>query len=281
MKLDGKTALVTGAAAGLGRAMALALLEVGAAVTLTDVSEAALSSASKEIERFGARAAIVPADLTRPPEIDNLLRTAIERLGPVNVLINNAGIGSGIIRRDFVTNPVRFWEPSEEDTRRFFEVNSIAPYLLVVRVVKGMMERKWGRIINVTTSLDTMLRPGMAGYGGSKAGLEAHTAIMAGDLLDTGVTANVLVPGGPANTPIVPAEAGFDRSKLIQPEAMAAPAVWLASDESNDVTGRRFLAVHWDPSLPNEVASEKAMAPIAWEGLGSQTVFPAGYVQKV
>ena len=144
-----------------------------------------------------------------------------------------------------------------------------------------MMERKWGRIINVTTSLDTMLRPGMAGYGGSKAGLEAHTAIMAGDLLDTGVTANVLVPGGPANTPIVPAEAGFDRSKLIQPEAMAAPAVWLASDESNDVTGRRFLAVHWDPSLPNEVASEKAMAPIAWEGLGSQTVFPAGYVQKV
>ena len=278
MNLDGKSVLVTGAAAGLGRAMALALLEAGAGVTLTDVSEAALSSVSKEIERFGARAAIVPADLTRPVEIDRLLRTAIERLGPVNVLINNAGIGAGIIRRDHVTNLVRFWEHSEEHTRRFFEVNSIAPYLLAVRVVKGMMERKWGRIINVTTSLDTMLRPGFAGYGGSKAGLEAHTAIMAGDLLGTGVTANVLVPGGPANTALVPLEAGFDRSKLIQPEAMAAPVVWLASDESKEVTGRRFLAVKWDPSLPNEVASEKAIAPIAWSGLGSQTVYPQGHV---
>ena len=281
MQLDGKIALVTGAAAGLGRAMALALLDAGAKVTLTDVSEAALAPVAKEIERFGARAAILPADLTRPAEIDGMLRTAIERLGPVNVLINNAGIGSGIIRRDFITNPVRFWEHSEEHTRRFFEVNSIAPYRLVVAVVKGMMERKWGRIISVTTSLDTMLRPGMAGYGGSKAGLEAHTAIMAGDLAGTGVTANVLVPGGPANTPIVPAEAGFDRSQLIQPEAMGAPAVWLASDESNEITGQRFLAVHWDPSLPNEMASETAMAPIAWAGLGAQTVYPSGYVQKV
>src|SRR3546814_16177817 len=101
-----------------------------------------------------------------------------------------------------------------------------------------MRRSKWGRIINVTTSLDNMLRPGMVGYGGSKAALEAHTAIMAGDLSGTGVTANVLVPGGPENTAAVPLEAGFARAQLTQPEDMVTPTLWLFSQEADMVPGQ-------------------------------------------
>jgi NAD(P)-dependent dehydrogenase (short-subunit alcohol dehydrogenase family) len=124
-----------------------------------------------------------------------------------------------------------------------------------------------------------MLRAGMAGYAGSKAALEAHTAVLAGDLAGTGVTANVLIPGGAANTPMVPLESGVDRAQLIQPEAMVAPALWLASTESDGVTAKRFIAAYWDTTLPASAAVANAIAPIGWSGLGEQTIFPANYVQ--
>jgi NAD(P)-dependent dehydrogenase (short-subunit alcohol dehydrogenase family) len=145
-----------------------------------------------------------------------------------------------IVRRNFVVEPVRFWEHTEEHTQNFFAVNAIAPFRLAVHLAPDMVKRGWGRIISVTTSLGSMLRAGMAGYAGSKAALEAHTAVLAGDLADTGVTANVLIPGGAANTPMVPLESGVDRAQLIQPEAMVAPALWLASTESDGVTAKRL-----------------------------------------
>jgi NAD(P)-dependent dehydrogenase (short-subunit alcohol dehydrogenase family) len=104
-----------------------------------------------------------------------------------------------------------------------------------------MMRQGWGRIVNVTTSLGTMLNAGSPTYGPSKAALEALSAIMAKDLDGTGVTVNVLVPG---NTPMISDEAGFDRAKLIQPTVMAPPLIWVVSDAASKVTGRRFLAVH-------------------------------------
>src|SRR5215813_9245674 len=103
-----------------------------------------------------------------------------------------------------------------------------------------------------------MLNAGNPTYGPSKAALEALSAIMAKDLDGTGVTVNVLVPGGVTNTPMVPQESGFDRSEMIQPEAMAAPLLWLVSEGAAEVTGRRFLAVHWDSKLAPEQAAEKA-----------------------
>src|SRR3546814_14944473 len=112
-----------------------------------------------------------------------------------------------------------------------------------------MMRRKWGRIINVTTSLDNMMRPGMVGYGGSKAALEAHSAIMAGDLSGTGVTANALVPGGPANTAAVPLQAGLARAHLIQPEGMVPPRVGLCSQATGMVTGQPFLALNCETNV--------------------------------
>jgi NAD(P)-dependent dehydrogenase (short-subunit alcohol dehydrogenase family) len=137
-----------------------------------------------------------------------------------------------------------------------------------------MTERKWGRIVNVTTSLGTMIRSGSSTYGPSKAALEAFSAIMSKDLDGSGITVNVLVPGGVTDTPMVPLEAGFDRQDMIQPEVMAPPLVWLVSDAAGGVTGRRFLAVHWDPVLPPVQAAEKAGAPVAWTSIATMPIEP-------
>jgi hypothetical protein len=104
--------------------------------------------------------------------------------------------------------------------------------------------------------------------------LEALSAIMAKDLDGTGITVNVLVPGGITNTPMISDEAGFDRAKLIQPEVMVPPLLWLASDAAGSVTGRRFLGVHWDPALPPEQAAEKAGAPVAWTSIATMPITP-------
>jgi NAD(P)-dependent dehydrogenase (short-subunit alcohol dehydrogenase family) len=142
-------------------------------------------------------------------------------------------------------------------------------------VVPEMMRQGWGRIVNVTTSLGTMLNAGSPTYGPSKAALEALSAIMAKDLDGTGVTVNVLVPGGVTNTPMISDEAGFDRDKLIQPGIMAPPLVWLVSDAAGNVSGRRFLAIHWDPALAPEQAAEKAGAPVAWTSIATMPVTPS------
>jgi NAD(P)-dependent dehydrogenase (short-subunit alcohol dehydrogenase family) len=111
-------------------------------------------------------------------------------------------------------------------------------------------------------------------YGASKAAAEAATAVMSGDLAGTGVTANVLVPGGMTDTRIVPDAAVADRSKLLQPEIMVPPLLWLVSDAAANVTGRRFLAAHWDTALPPGAAAEKCGAPIAWKAIATMPIEP-------
>ncbi len=151
-------------------------------------------------------------------------------------------IGPGSIRPDSWQRPLKFWEITPDQWRRFVAVHTTAPLALANAVVPEMMRKGWGRIVNVTTSLGTMINPGFPTYGPSKAALEALSAIMAKDLDGTGVTVNVLVPGGITNTPMV-SESGFDLAKMIQPEVMAPPVLWLVSDDAGKVTGRRFLGV--------------------------------------
>jgi len=119
-----------------------------------------------------------------------------------------------------------------------------------------------------------MYREGMSPYGPSKACHEALVAVMARELEQTGVTANVLVPGGTTDTNILPEKLGYQRESLIRPEVMQAPAVWLASEESKSTNGQRFIAYHWDESLPIEQRLEKAGAPAAWPQLGDQSIAP-------
>ncbi len=279
-ELGGRVVLVTGAASGFGRVLSRAFLRAGARVALTDANARGLENMASELAPFAGRCACIVADLRNLPELVRLVEEAHNRLGGVDILVNNAGISPGYVRADYVQNPVRFWEHSNAQTAAFFAVNSVAPAILAARLAPAMVARSWGRIINVTTSMGSMLRGGMAGYGNSKAATEALTAIIAADLVETGVTANVLIPGGASNTPMVPENAGLERAALIQPEAMIAPALWLASAAADQVTGRRFIAALWDQSLPTDHAAAFAGAPAGWPSLGEQTIYPAGYRQK-
>ena len=120
-------------------------------------------------------------------------------------------------------------------------------------------------IINVPTSFDTMQLKGICPYGPSKAAAEAHTVIMSRDLAGSGVSANVLIPGGPADTRMISDSVMWpDRKALIQPRKMIAPVVWLASDQSEGVSGRRFIANLWNESLAAAAAAVLASAPAGW-----------------
>jgi 3-oxoacyl-[acyl-carrier protein] reductase len=262
---------MTGAGRGLGKAMTLALLKVGARVVLTSTDQGSLEATIAESGAGPNQAVAIPADLGQAGECERLVAAALGAFGGIDILVNNAGLGTDNIRADYLNNPFRFWEVEPSTFDLFFRINSTAPYLLASLLVPAMMERGWGRIVNNTTSLDTMLRVPV--YGGSKAALEAHTAAMAKDLAGTGVTANVLVPGGAAVSRMTMG-LGVPRDRLIPAEVMAPPMVWLASDASNSVSGRRFIARKWDVSIPPSEAAELAGDPVAWTGYGTAGVQP-------
>ena len=271
-----RTAIVTGAAGGIGRALVKGLLEAGirvAAVDRTRDGLNALTAAAREQSR-DANLLTIEADLSRDAAISDIVGQARGRFGAIDILVNNAGVGQATLRPGNWQQPLRFWDITADQWRNFVAVHTTAPLLLAQAVVPEMRERIWGRIVNVTTSLGTMIRSGSPTYGPSKAALEAFSAIMAKDLEGSGITVNVLVPGGVTNTPMVPNEAGFDRQEMIQPDVMAPPLVWLVSDAAQAVSGRRFLAAHWDAKLPPAQAAEKAGAPVAWTSIATMPIEP-------
>ena len=274
--LQGKVAIVTGAGRGMGRAISLALAEAGARVAMNDVDADVLEDAANDARAIGGNDAILalPADLTQEDAPAKLVADAIAGLGGLHILINNAGIGPETIRSDHFINPVKFWEMDISQWKRGVAVNATAPFLTALAAVKHLTAQGWGRIINVTTSLDTMIRPGFTIYGPPKAANEAFVAIMAQELADTGITANVLIPGGPVNTRMFPPVGNIKREDLIQPDVMAVPVVWLASEASNGWTGRRLIAGFWDASLPPREAADKASDPAAWPQLGGKAIMP-------
>ena len=270
-----RVAIVTGAAGGIGRAMTRALLAAGIRVAGVDRDREPLEAlaASAREQGKGSELLTLQTDLTNDSAAEEITEATRDRFGRIDILVNNAGIGPGAIRPDSWQRPLKFWEITPDQWRRFVAVHTTAPLALTNAVVPEMMQEGWGRIVNVTTSLGTMLNAGSPTYGPSKAALEALSAIMAKDLDGTGVTVNVLVPGGITNTPMV-CELGLDRAKMIQPEVMAPPLLWLLSDAAGKVTGRRFLGVHWDPELPPEQAAEKAGAPVAWTSIATMPITP-------
>ena len=273
---NGKVAIVTGAGRGIGRAMALGLIDAGLRVLASDIDEDVLESLRRDAEARGdaERIAVLAADVGRDESAAAIVDAALARFGRLDVLVNNAGIGPNTVRPG--AKPGKdFRDMAPADFRRILEVNTVAPFLMTCAAVKPMLAQGWGRVINVTTSLDSMWRKGMLPYGGSKAANEAHCCIMAEELEGTGVTVNILVPGGPVNTRLVGNSfTAEQKRRLIQPEIMVPPLVWLVSDETNAVTGRRFIAAFWDRSLPAAEAAATCGAPMAWQQLGKQAIFP-------
>ncbi|MGH7034098.1 MAG: SDR family NAD(P)-dependent oxidoreductase [Stellaceae bacterium] len=275
---NGKVAIVTGAGRGIGRAMALGLIDKGLRVLASDIDEGVLESLRREAEAHGAaeRIAILAADVGRDDSAAAIVDAALSRFGRLDVLINNAGIGPNTVRAG-ATPGKDFRAVAPADFRRIIEVNTVAPFLMTREAVKPMLAQGRGRIINVTTSLDSMWRKGMLPYGGSKAANEAHCCIMAAELQGTGITVNILVPGGPVNTRLVGNSFTEEQKRrLIQPEIMVPPLLWLVSDAADGVTGRRFIAAFWDRALPPAEAAETCGAPMAWQQLGRQAIFPDG-----
>ena len=273
MASDGKVAIVTGAASGLGRAMALGLAGSGMHVVAVDRNAEALATLKPAgVGRVGT-VLHHEADLARPDSFEIVVKTALKELGRIDVLVNNAGVGQDSVRKDQRRNPIRLWEAPPEQWSRFLAVNATAPIMMARAVVPHLIRSGWGRVITVTTSLGTMVRAGYLLYGSSKAAAESAMAVLAADLEGTGVTSNVLVPGGVTNTPLVGDEAG-DRRKMLQPEIMVPPLLWLVSREADRVNARRFVAVDWDTTLPPAQAAEKAGVPIAWLGIARMPVEP-------
>ncbi len=272
--LKGKVAIVTGAGSpiGMGRAMTLAMVRAGARVAMMDIDNAALEQSAATAREIGGSDCVltIVADVTSPADTAMAVQRTIDGLGGLHIVVNNAGtnprnVGLGTGQES------KFWEIQPEAWNRVFAVNAAGPFLLARAAADHMLSQRWGRIIGVTTSLGTMYRKGGGPYGPSKAAHEAFMATIAQELDGTGVTVNVLVPGGPVDTNLLGPQA--DRSALIKPQVMEAPVVWLASEASNGVHGRRFIAYHWDEGLPIEQRLGKAGAPLAWQQLGTQVIY--------
>ncbi len=273
--LEGKTVLVTGAGRGMGRRMSAALAAAGARVAMIDVDGDVLGEAAAEAERAGGQGSVRPVtcDVTEAAAARRAVEETVAAFGSLDVLVNDAAIGPSRIA-GFMVGHSRFWELDDDLWNAMLRVNVFGPQLMARLCAPVMLERGWGRIVNVTTSLNTMYRPGAGAYGPSKAALEAHTRVMAHDLEGSGVTANVLLPGGPVDTRMIPAAAPFARSALIQPDVMDRPVVWLASEDSSAFNGMRFVAALWDEDLPRDGRIARAGAPAAWTQLESRAIYP-------
>ncbi len=281
--LQGRVAIVTGAASpiGMGRSITTGLVRAGARVAMLDINEEWLDQTANDMRELGGDNAVLPilADVTDPESVQRAVARTVSEMGGLHILVNNAGINPRTAGFGGSASGSRtdYWDIEPAAWLRVISVNLSGPFLMSHAVAPHMVEQGFGRIIGVTTSMDTMWRKGGAPYGPSKAGHEALVAIMAQDLEGTGVTANVLTPGGATATNMVLPPEGATADALIQPEVMQAPVVWIASDDASDWSGRRIIAYFWDESLPLAERLEKCGAPAAWPQLGLQAVHPGWF----
>jgi NAD(P)-dependent dehydrogenase (short-subunit alcohol dehydrogenase family) len=272
----GRVVLLTGAAGGIGRVMTAALLADGHAVAAIDRDAgglerlAALPEARNAMERLHA----VVADLGADAGCRHAIDAVLARFPAVDAVINNAGIGMSSIRPDAEARHPGIEELTPEAFDRFFAIFMRAPVMLVRAALPSMQARGWGRIVNNTTSYLTMLR--VLPYGAAKAALESMSAVWAKQLDGSGITVNVLVPGGPTDTPLIAPESGWARDQMLRPEIMGPPIRWLMSEASNGVNGQRFTAARWDPSLPGTEAAKRSGRAIGWPELAADAVWLKG-----
>lgn len=295
--LSRRNIVVTGAGRGFGRLMSLALVQAGANVLGTTgrspeelqrtaqlASGAAVGDAAEVFSVAAGVAARAPggkagrfvglrADVSDYAQCEQTVAHACSEFGRVDALINNAARGAKEANNDFFVAKPKFWEAPPDAWSLMVKTNLIGAFFMARAVMPQLLANNFGRIINISTSLPTMVMQGLAAYGPAKAGLEVASILWARDLQGTKITANVLLPGGPADTALVPggtvgtrAQAGFRQGKgargdegrvggILPAQIMVAPTLWLCADESQEFNGRRFVAKDWDPDLDPTAAA--------------------------
>lgn len=260
-------AVITGASRGIGRVLALGLLEAGSHVLAIGRDVGALEELCRAASSARARLVCVAADVATETGRAHIEASVMAEFGYLTCLVNNAAIGMGSLRRDYHDRPVTHAELDDEILDRFLNTNARAPIVLAIRMLP-LFRLGWGRIINIGTSFNSMHRLGFIPYGMSKAALESASAILAEELMDSGITVNVINPGGPVNTPMVARGDQRQQDLLIPPGIMVKPVCWLASRAADGVTGRRITATRW-----NEAAMDAAMTPIGWPQLATDSTW--------
>jgi len=273
MANQSRVVLLTGAAGGIGRVMTQALLADGHRVAAVDRDAASLD----RLKAFcGSNERLLPilAELSYEAGCRRAVEAARERFGAIDAVVNNAGVGQSSIRPDAEVRHPGIEELTPELWDRFFNIFVRAPATIVRAALPLMKERGFGRVVNNTTSYLTMLR--VLPYGAAKAALESMSAVWAKELEGSPITVNVLVPGGPTDTPLIAPESGWARDKMLRPEIMGPPIRWLISDEAASFNGRRVTAARWDVSLPPGEAAQRASRAIGWPELGADAVWLTG-----
>jgi 3-oxoacyl-[acyl-carrier protein] reductase len=266
---ESRVALVTGGLRGLGKAMALGLAREGHPVVAVGHIESDVADMQAEAEKLQVSRHFHPlvADLRQASECDRAVAQTREHFGKVDILVNSAGLTFTYIdparfRRGTLQH---FWQVDDEVIENVITTNYLAADRLARRVAPAMIEAGWGRIVNVTTKLDTMNRIGTHPYGASKAALELATEVWAKDAVGTGMTVNIVNPGAGANTPGMAEEAralsAAGKMYLVEPEEMVGPMNFVASREADAVNGWRFDATLWNPALPPREAAWLAGRP--------------------
>jgi NAD(P)-dependent dehydrogenase (short-subunit alcohol dehydrogenase family) len=246
-QLSDTRVLVSGGTSGLGLAMANALTQAGARVVVTsrERERAQLTAA-----QLGGGALGVELDVRDSSSVSAAVDSAYEILDGLDMLVNNAGIGMRTVNPRFMTEPQAFWEVPSAGFRDVLETKVTGTFLLARAVVPRMLSAGGGRVVTISMSEQTMTRRGFVPYGPAGAAVEALARVMAADLIDTPVTANILLPGGATATGMLPDEMPDElRANLLDPAIMGPPIVWLASEAAAGVHDERIAARDFDDWL--------------------------------